>query len=242
VTSYLEKTKPYLDLCIDSIKNLDYPKDRLEVFIVSPKWYWPRYEGVHTIHPRREAYFNAHALNYGASKADQETQYFLFCNDDVIFTKDSLTGLLVSSQSLGDHGVFMPIGNDQQQRYMWAIPGVNVGPYRLENLGETVHQLKNCASPYNRGLIFCETLCLYAVLVPRPVWDLVGEYDDSRSGQDDVDYTRRVARAGLVNAICMNSLVYHAGGVSADLTLGALNSQERANSLKSYNEKWETNV
>lgn len=241
VTAYLEQSRPYLDLCVKSLQNLNYPKDRLEIILVSPAWYKPEYDRVLNISPNLTTYNNAYALNFGASVITHDIQYILFTNDDCIFTKNSLVNLIASSQIIGDRGIFMPISNDQQQRYMWPVPYIPSGSYRIDQMAwddMTFSVLTNAGSPYQRGMIFCETLCLYAVLVPRPVWNLVGKYDEA-GWQDDIDYTRRVAKAGLVNAICMNSLVYHAGGVTADVTLGALDSKARAESLKSYNEKWE---
>lgn len=244
VTAFLEQSRPYLDLCMKSIHNLDWPADRLEVIVVTPRWYKPpvylaESDRVTLVHPNKAEYYNAHALNVGAEYADKESQYILFCNDDVIFTKNSLKNLVISSQSIGDRGIFMPIGNDQQNKYMWPVPHVAVGPYRLDQFSAHAEDmLMNAESQYAGGMMFSETLCLYAVLVPRPVWVLVGEYDDSRSGQDDIDWSRRVAKAGLVNAICMNSLVYHSMGPSTSITLGPLSSEERRKSLESYNEKW----
>lgn len=234
ITAYLEQSKPYLDLCLDSIASLSYPEDLLQIIIVSP--YLAGLGTAYTVinAPSKN---NAHALNIGASHVHKDSQYLLFCNDDVIFTKKSLTQLIANSQSMGDHGVFMPIGNDQQMRYILPIPGSPAGPWRIGQEGIDIGYLKYWNSPYQTGMILCESLCLYAVLVPRPVWELVGEYDE-RGWQDDIDYTKRVRQAGLVNAICLSALVYHAGGVSADVTL---NAKARAESIAIHQEKWGNN-
>jgi GT2 family glycosyltransferase len=235
VTAYLEKSKPYLDLCIQSINNLSYPRDRMKVLIVSPPSYVPKYDGCHNLHPTKPDYYNAHALNYGAEKAYGD--YLFFVNDDVIFTKNSLSNLVSLSHDLNDPGIFMPISNDQQQRYILPIP-FRPGPYRLKDIHDA-QGMMDMESPYQQvkySAILCDTLCLYAVIMSRDVFNKVGPFDDSRLGQDDIDFSMRVKRAGLLNVISLQSLVFHAGGVSADITMS---EKQRSDSLESFNKKWQ---
>lgn len=234
VTSFLPESKRYLDLCIKSIENLDYPKDRYEVIIVSPPGYEPLYEGTRVVHPVKENYYNAHALNYGASVSALDTSYYFFLNDDVILTRFCLSNLVEASRAIGDRGLFMPIGNDQQAKYMLPVY-IQPGPYRYDDIKDHATALMNATSPFYHGMFFYETLCLYAELVPKAVFEAVGAFDDSRQGQDDIDYCLRVRRQGFVNAIVLNSLCYHAGGVTADITM---TDGSRAASLKSFEEKW----
>lgn len=242
VTSFLEQSKPYLDLCMRSIKNLNY--DNFETIIVSPKNYTPKYDTALTVTPEKDPYFNSHALNFGAEKASKDSDYFFFLNDDVILTKNCLTNLVSSAKSVGDFGLFMPVSNDMQMKYYLPIPYMSSGPYRLEALEaaskDYAQVLMNADSFYNQGLIFSDVLCLYAVLIPRDVFSRIGEFADG--WKDDWDYTKRVVNAGLFNVICMNSLAYHAGGVSSEYTLGPLDSKERMDSLKTFEQKWGENV
>lgn len=236
VTAFLEASKPYLDLCIRSINNLNYPD--FETIIVSPRWYKPEYEGFRTVHPTRTDFPNAHALNFGAENADPKSEYFFFINDDVILTKNSLSALVQSAREVENTGIFMPIGNDQQGRYMWPVPWLPVGPWRIDQIKGHEETLMNAESPYRCGMMFHKDLCLYAVLIPRKVYEVVGGFDEG-GWKDDIDYCWRVAKLGRVNAICMNSLVYHSMGPSTSVTLGALDSQTRIDDEKRFNEKWE---
>lgn len=239
VTAFLEKSKPYLDLCIESIKNLDYPKDRLEVIIVSPKNYEPLYDGCLTVHPTKDPYFNSHALNFGALCSRADADYYFMINDDVILTKNSLKNLVLASQSFGDYGITMPIGNDQMRKYYLPVPLMTSGPFRIEQIKGHEGAFMNADSYYNQGLMFFETLCLYAVLIPKAVFTQVGEFADGWG--DDIEFTRRVAKHGFFNAVAMSSLIFHFGGVTADQTLGSLDSEARKQSLKSFDEKWGEN-
>jgi GT2 family glycosyltransferase len=236
VTAYLEKTKQYLDILMKSIENLSYPKDKIEVFIVSPKWYKPEYPNATTIHPYFDDYYNAHAINFGIEAASPDAEYFFVLNDDLILTRDCLTRLVEAASETSQRGIYMPIGNDMQGRYALEV-GIRPGPYRLEEfVVETiVNGVMNLSSIYPKGLILADTLCLYAVLIPRRVFESVGKFDDSRQGQDDIDYTLRTRQAGFHNLIAIDSLVYHAGGVSADVTMSAKSREE---SLRSFQSKW----
>lgn len=236
ITSYLSQSLPYLDLCVRSVKNSIVAP--LEIIIVSPEWYHPAYHDVRTIHPIKENYSNAHALNFGVENASKDAEYFLLLNDDVILTAQCLGNLVSSSQLIEDHCCMMGIGNDQQQRYSLRVPYVSPRPYRIEQLTGHEKMLLSAVSPYDYGLMFFDTLCLYAVLIPRKVFEDVGPFTEG--WHDDIDWTRRARARGYMNAVTMNALHWHAGGVSADITLGALDSEERQKSLKSYNDKWGT--
>lgn len=231
VTSYLEESRPYLDLCLESIKNLYY--DQFEVIIVTPPWYKPQGHGFRVEHPTMENYNNAHALNFGTSLASPNAKYYLHLNDDVILTRHCLKNLVQASGLLEDRALLMPIGNDQQGRYFLGVHG-GIGPYRIEQLKDTTGMM-NVQSPFGFGVFFFDTLCLYACLVPRNLFSGVGPYDEARQGQTDIDYCLRVTRSGYWNGIVLNSLVYHAGGVSAELTH---TPQSRAESLASFKQKW----
>lgn len=233
VTSYKPSAKPYLDLCIESVKNLDYPKELLDISIVSPVNYAPKYDGVATRCPTDESYGMPFGLNFGIKYADSGSEYLFVLNDDVILTRDCLTKLV--SYNSHQIGLLMPIGNDQQGRYYLNTQGMAMGPYKLDEVTPAArgHYLMGRQSPYPSGLILVDTLCLYAFLMHRRVWDKVGPFDENLIGQDDIDYSMRTRQAGFVNAIALDSLVWHAGGASNTLTDG-----QRAKSFEIFNKKW----
>lgn len=235
VTSYVPESKRYLDLCIRSIKNLGYPKDKLEVIIVGKQGYFPQYEGCTTTAPPEEKFWNSRGLNWGTQYARQDTEYFFQINDDVILTKNSLWSLVSTMQANPDLGLLMPYGNDQQMRYA-ALSPVQPRPYTYEEIQPHAERLMDAESPYPAALIFSETLCLYAVLISKKVWLDVGKYDEQLLGQDDIDYSRRVTKKGYINAISLNSLIFHAGGVSAAHTL---TPEIREKSMEIFKAKWD---
>lgn len=237
VTSYQPKAKEYLDLCVRSIKNLNYPSELLDVIIVAPKSYAPEYGGVRTLSPDEPEYGMPRGLNFGMQASSGE--YMLVLNDDVILTAFSLDRMLGAMRP--EVGLLMPIGNDQQGRY--HIPLAHVGPYTLNDIAASLHEdaagwLMNQQSPLFAsercgGLLFADTLCLYAFMIRREVFARVGPFDETLIGQDDIDYSLRMRQAGLLNAITLDALVWHAGGASNQLT-----PEQREKSMRIFNEKW----
>ena len=233
VTAYLPKSKSYLDMCLRSIENLDYPRDRFDVLIVSPDGFvssslYP------VVHPKRTSYWNSHALNVGADAARKDAHYFLFLNDDVVLTASSLKNLVYASTLVNDRAVLMALSNDSQSKYVVGTPGGS-GPYTLDQIRDPV-ALMGASSPYREpGIFFFETLCLYAFLCPSDLWRDVGGFDDEMRGGDDIDFSMRVRQKGYLNGIVLDSLIYHAGGVSASETL---TPQMRSDDFVRFKAKW----
>jgi len=231
ITSYFEKSKPYLDLCVQSVKNLDYPASDLEIIIVGRKDYLPRYEGVRTVTPNEVKFWPPVGLNYGIAKSTGE--YLFVINDDTVLTRNSLKALVETYAHVPRIGLLMPISNDQQNRYA-ALVGTRPGPMRLDEVDEP-ERLMNMESPYPLALSYHSTLCIYAFLISRKMYNEVGPFDESLIGQDDIDYTLRIGQKGYLNAIAYNAIVYHFGGVSSEQTFSAANREE---SKRRFDAKW----
>lgn len=231
VTSYFPDSKRYLDLCVESIRNLDYPKEDIEVIIVGRPDYLPEYEGVRTIAPALEKFYPPVGLNFGMKESKYDLMLVL--NDDTILTRPSLRRLVDIYKSAPHVGLLMPISNDQQGRYS-AWVGVNAGSYRYEQLAPIAKELMQKESAYPPALSFHDTLCIYAFMISRQVYAEVGDFDERLIGQDDIDYTMRVVQKGYMNAIAYNAIVYHFGGVSADHTL----KDVREESMNRFLGKW----
>ncbi len=229
VTSYCPESEPYLNLCIKSIKNLSY--DNFETILVTRPGYTPFFDGVTTCYPDKQEFWNSVGLNYGVSKASKDSEYYFLINDDVILTKDCLQPLVATLQEKAI-GQVMPIGNDMQGRYFFPELSTKLTLDVAENHLEA---LMNAGNIRPQGLIIAETLCLYAQLISKRVWDDVGPFDENLTGQDDIDYSLRVRQKGYINAIEMSSLVWHFGGVSAAVTL---TDEKRKIAMETFNRKW----
>lgn len=237
VTAYLPESKPYLDACIQSIHNLNYPKELLETILVCPSWYTPEYKDVKRVTPCFGAYHNPIAVNFGMNEASKDSKYLFMINDDVILTKNSLKNLV---EMAGDHELCLgAISNcDNFGHYSLAFPHNMINrQYRIQDINP--HEIMNDESPYPPGYIHPQTLYLYANLFPRKVWEKVGGFDENfKTGYDDTDWCMRAQRLGVKLAIALNSLVWHCSGASADSTMGKLDSDVRVENEKYFRQKW----
>lgn len=240
-TAFLPKSRPYLDLCMQSIANLEYK--HTETIIVSPRSYAPQYTGAVTVSPSTEDYGNPLALNLGAMAARGDM--LLFINDDVILTK----GCLEHLAALASHpniGPVMPIGNDQQNLYSLSVGfpsekagGINLidpGPLKIERVRPYVDRMMQAASLYPGGALFYPHLCLYAFMIERKKWQALAGFDESFNlGYDDTDFCMRVRQNGMLSAIALGSVIWHFGGVSADQT----QSTDKRDAAKAiFERKW----
>lgn len=248
VTAYLKESKPYLDACIQSLHNLNYPKELLDIVLITPTWYFPEYENVRRIHPCFGAYHNPIAVNYGFEQSNQNSKYVLMINDDVIMTKNSLMKMVMVA---GDNKCILgAISNcDQGGFYDADLPlGLNKRQYRLEEIQGQLEAMMNSDLPTSPVRVLRPpTLYLYANLYPRLVWrevrggtkpDSIGFDEGFFTGFDDTDYCIRARNQGVVLGIVTDALVWHMSGVSADVTMGDLKSDRRAESEKLFRKKW----
>lgn len=216
-TTYLEKTKPYLDLAVSSIKNLNYPKECLDIILVGRKGYMPTYDGVRTVCPVEAEFHNPAGLNCGIAQSQPDSQYFFILNDDVVLTPNCL-----------------------QIMVAYAQPDTIINPIELDPEAGSVVP----AGSRTPGLYPQAHLCMFATLMPKQIWqtvkngttpDSIGFDENFKTGQDDVDYSWRARDAKFYNTLCTQSAVWHFGGTSANSTIS---NKLRAENLRYFRSKW----
>lgn len=232
VTAYNPSAKPYLDLCIKSIHNLDY--DNKEVIIVGKEGYKPEYYGARTVAPAVPEFYPPVGLNYGIGCASDDSKYYFVINDDVILTKNCLTNLVTSSENNPVIGLLMPYGNDVQNLPVGITP-IPPGGYRIDSMPAIIDMM-NTDAFYKDVVLFTQGLCLYAVLISKENFKKIGPFDEGLIGMDDIDYSIRSREAGLHNCVTYDSLVFHAGGAS---TSNSWTDELRQKSKDLFTAKWE---
>lgn len=242
ITTYKEETKPYLDLAVESVNNISYPKDKLEKIVVSKKSYMPEYPEFKTIAPEPDEFFNPLACNYSISKCSKDSEFIFIVNDDVILTKNCLQPLV--EQGKAKNCILLPIGNCHLRWKYSLIMGYQDGNEfkqitkrfnRLPDFLPIKDKLMNTDSIYPPGLLLEKTLCLYAALYPRELFDRVGLFDEQFTvGQDDIDFCLRASQLGYANVICLNSLVWHFGGA----TSSSRSDKLRQENIDRFIKKW----
>lgn len=235
IATYLEQNQKYLDECLKSIKNLNYPKELLEIVIVSSGEYTPNSHGYRNIHKQNQTHYPS-AVNIGIASLET-AEYFFILNDDVILSKNSLINL-VSSALKYPSAIMQPMSTcDNWWRYIFAMPlGLNNRFYRYEDLVGRFDEIQNIESKRD-GHIIADWVPLYATLISRRIWETVGCLDDNfKTGQDDLDYGFRAKAKGIVCLIDLSAFALHFGGVTADI---ALTKEIRDENVTYFEGKWQ---
>lgn len=209
VLGYLESNRKYLAECLASVRNLYYPKELLDIIVVSP--YWPG-----AVRSTRANNFSG-SVNAGVAACDPESKHILLLSDDTIIANGALKAMV---EAAGDNECLMgALSNcDQYWKYQLHLPHVSLPKrfYKLEEVNP--RELMNAESYYPGGILMTDTLCFYALLIPRKVWDKVGELDeDFNMGFEDSDYCERAKELGIPCAIAMDAIIYHAGGATSEI-------------------------
>jgi GT2 family glycosyltransferase len=231
IATYLEQNQRYLDECLKSIKNLSYPKDKIQVMVKSSGDYEPTVDldipYLHVLHHGRQVHY-PESINLGIEELKKRFgdvfDYYLLLNDDTVLTKDSLANLVIGA--MGNHmAIYQPVSNcDNHWRYLLPFKAgekhIMNRFYRYDDLANDFENMRNASSPVASGYMFAEWVALYATLISKKVWDIVGPLDPKfKTGQDDVDYCKRAKMHGIPCVINLSSLIWHFGGVTADVAL-----------------------
>ncbi len=255
VTTYSITTMPYLQLCIESIRRLNYPKEKLDVILVCHRQQFHSYKNdyfkdIRVIAPPLDSYGNSEGLNFGIKHAAEDSEYYFILNDDVILTADCLTNLV---NKASDQSIMMPISPCDNYRNYSLCMGFEyyskdplvAGPqfkilekqfYRLPELKDFTNEMMAAKSIYPAGLLVMPMLCMFATLIPKAVWQTLGPLDENfKTGPDDIDYSIRASQAGIKLLVALDSLIWHFGGVTAD---DSISVERRKKNLIYFKEKW----
>lgn len=241
VITWDPKNKKYLDLCIESIRNLD--SQDFEVILVARNGYMPSYNGVMTIAPPEDQFYPARAINVGMEFANPKSKYFFVLNDDVILTHESLKHMIemVGDQKIMANGIATCDNNWSRYSLVFGYwqDGVMIPlmkpQFEYEELAPIAKQLMNGSSLYGQGFIRQDFLCIYATLIPRSLYEAVGDWDENfKIGQDDLDYSIRAQRAGYQCVSITNALIWHFGGKTCN---DSLNLKMRQDNVRYFRSK-----
>jgi GT2 family glycosyltransferase len=232
-----------LDACIESINNLDYPRELLDVVLVGRKSYAPTFEGVKTVAPESDEFGNEFGQNFGVEHTDPASELLFLINDDVILTRSCLKNMALAA---GNQDCLMvpisPCDNAWKYTLHFQFMHNNQAQvvadrfYRYDDLKPYLKSMMNADSVYNPGLVYTDKLCLFAALIPRSTWNKVGRMDEGFStGQSDFDYSIRCRHLNIPRAVCLNALAWHFGGATSTDTLSAEKRQKNADYFK---KKW----
>lgn len=233
VLGYLESNRRYLDACLKSVAALDYPQELIDLVVVSPYLAHPD-PYVKIIKPPEPGSFSR-SVNEGVRNSDPASEFILILSDDTIISKGSLRAMV----GYGDNALIGAMSNcDLEWKYNLELPVTGLNRYYKfapEGQGDPpIKEMIGANSPMPRGTLITDTLCFYAVLIPRKIWDEVGPLDeDFNMGYEDTFFCYKARSKGFQIAVAMDALIFHAGGQSSEL----INDSMRASNVAKFNEK-----
>lgn len=157
------------------------------------------------------------AANNAGLKVSSE-KYVCLLNDDTIVSKHWLSALIHEAMK-PNVGAVGPLSNGDRG-WLHDIPMV-VGIYpHGRNLvcGMTMDQVKGVLPyiqkwSYKKEIYDRDWVPFYCVLIPKSAIDKVGLLDEEfKSGDEDVDFCRRLKEAGYICRQTYDSFVFHFGG------------------------------
>lgn len=205
----------YLKPCIESIrKATDWPHN---IIVVSSgtkpetiAWIKAQPDVIHHISPVR-LHFSA-ANNVGLSIAKES--YVCLLNDDTIVGKGWLNALMHEAMKPGV-GAVGPFSNCDRgwlhDETIMAGGRSLVPAMTMEDLAEVIPQIQDYR--HAKQVVDRKWVAFYCTLLPREALDKVGKLDEGfLSGDEDVDYCKRLRDAGFRIVQTLDSWVFHFGG------------------------------
>lgn len=226
----------YTQQCLESIQAYT-PEDHEIIFVDNGSTdYTESYIKVEMLsHPNYKLLRNEEnlgfpkACNQGANLAEGE--YLLFLNNDVVVSKDWLTGLLDCIKSSSDIGCVGPMTNCISGRQQIKSDESYDTIFKYQMFAETYRKAhRGLYIPFYRIVGFC-------MLTKRELFTDHCGFDErfSPGNFEDDDYCLRLTRAGYRNVIAGDVFVHHHGTKSHDLS--SYNDLLKTNQKK-YEEKW----
>ncbi len=205
----------HLKLCVESIrKNTDWPHN---IIIVASRnehgdfdWIRQQPDVIHVLSNDRMHFSQA---NNAGIKAGKEP-YVCLLNDDTIVAKGWLHALMHEGMKPGV-GAVGPFSNCDQG---WlhtediVVSGKHLKPgMSTPDVQDIIPQIGNYT--HEKEIKERRWVAFYCTLIPRSAIDKVGLLDEGfKSGDEDLDYCKRLKDAGYRILQTYNSFVFHFGG------------------------------
>lgn len=234
VTTHLDENAEYLRLCLWSISQSEGVP--FETIVVSGAPSVPIVpDGMTAVH---DPLLNTgdKKINRGIALSDPNSKYFLIVSDDVMLTKHTMAGLV---RSVGDQRVIaIPSSNgDNGSQFAtsfqltkegtnsittWELP-LHLNAEDVQGWEEAIRDF-----PLQRQLmVVMDYVTFFCPLIPRKVWEQVGELDPRlHTRHNDQDYCYRAREKNIPSVIDFSVFALHFG--SKTLNIVAPESERNA--------------
>ena len=201
--------RSFTEVCLDSIEKFTQYAN-LEVVVVDngsdddtpqflARWTAAR-AWAKLVRNERNLGFSA-GNNAGARIASGE--YLVFLNNDTFVTQGWIGDLLAHFRRNPRLGLLGPVTNRSgNESVIWI---------QYENMDQMAIKARSYTASHRRGLTHPHVLHWFCVMLPRRVWQLVGELDEGfgLGTFEDDDYTYRVRAAGFETACAEDVFIHH---------------------------------
>lgn len=238
---------PYLKLCVESIRlSTDWPHNIIVVASGNKdgtfEWLKEQPDVIRVLQDERLHFSAANNLGLKVSKEN----YVCLLNDDTIPGKGWLTALMHEAQkpSVGAVGPFSNCDQGWRHNENIVIGGRTLRPgmtmQDVEGIEGQIRDYWHAKETHTRKWV-----AFYATLIPREAIDKVGLLDEGfKSGDEDLDYCKRLGDAGYRIVQTFDSWVYHFGGKtrkqSEDVNRELHQEEDRKNH-EYFTKKWGIN-
>jgi GT2 family glycosyltransferase len=204
-------TLEYTKLCIQSIRDT-CKKGCYEIVVIDNassdgSVQWLREQDDIVLQENTENAGFPGGCNQGIRLTDENNDIFLL-NSDTLMMNNSLYQLRMGLYECERHGATGAVTNYAANRQEAYKEGKNIEDYYKYAYRNNIP----CANPYE----IKSMLIMFAMLIRRDVFNLVGELDErfNPGNYEDNDYGVRILEAGFLNILCWNSFIYHYGSKS----------------------------
>lgn len=239
ITHALSSSNSYLELCLESLRRQNIPK---EVIVVSSAHEPPPVPDFVKLFWEPEPSSYAEKINFGIAKSDPNTPYILLGQDDLVFGKDCIASMI---EGCGKNlCLITPLSNcDNSWLYHANFELMNEKGERLilprffkKELLENFEEAAMSCQTNLKALFPATSICLYSCLMPRLVWDIVGGLDPQyQNGCEDSDFVYHAKQKGFNSFVSAGSFVIHFGGVSSSKMV---RKEENDRNYLYFKQKW----
>jgi len=229
VTHHLDENRKYLNLCLEALKAQDYP---YEAIVLADSETPPDVPDGFTLVHDRDLNTATKKTHRGVAMADPRSQYFLLLSDDVVMGKDTLRTLVEGLK--GRAGIVNPMSNSDNGGQFSTDLDI---PCSLDyqDLASPMAYASSQASGKSL-LVQRPYVCFYCTLIPRLVWEHVGELDERLENRhNDQDFCYRAALKGIGSYINFGAFAVHFGSKTLDKVAPM---ELRNEATRVFSEKW----
>lgn len=222
-----QKTLPYLELCVKSLRE---NTDNWDIIVVSngTKYTYPIDLPVRRYHVERQG--QCHAVNVGVKMADVDTDYIMVSNDDMYYAPGWNQRLRFDDLVFSPNLVEPTDNAGSAPPFLKLDGGLTLDEFNQEAVDKFVklHEDNEVENGFNLPFF-----------IKKEVWDTIEGYDanyDPWGSNSDTDLQTKIELAGIKPKRYRDMLVYHFGSKS-----GTFNPEHQSFWQKNwdyYQDKW----